>query len=111
MIIFFEREMNLEEKKEFLVKRLDELKISDIKVLDVRKKSSIADYIIIGSGTSDRQIESAIGYIRSDLKKFTKSVLKEEKSEGWISLDLFDIIIHLFTEEQRSIYRLEEIWK
>ena len=66
--------MNLEEKKEFLVKRLDELKISDIKVLDVRKKSSIADYIIIGSGTSDRQIESAIGYIRSDLKKFTSTL-------------------------------------
>lgn len=102
--------MNSTKKIEFLVKRLDDLKISDIKVLDVKNKSSLVDYIIIGTGTSNRQIESSITHIRTDLKNNNEIVAKEEKSDGWILLDLSDIIIHLFTEEQRRLYRFEEIW-
>ena len=87
------------------------MKILDIKVLDLKGKSSLADYMIIGSGTSSRQIESAMAHIRTDLKKEDEIVAKEEKSEGWVLLDLSDIIIHLFTEEQRHLYKFEEIWK
>lgn len=103
--------MNSTKKIEFLVKRLDDSKISDIKVLDVKNKSSLVDYIIIGTGTSNRQIESSIIHIRTDLKNNNEIVAKEEKSDGWILLDLSDIIIHLFTEEQRRLYKFEEIWR
>lgn len=101
----------MRDKIEFLIKRLDDLKILDIKVLDLKNKSSLVDYMIIGTGTSNRQIESTISHIRTDLKSEGELVNKEEKSDGWILLDLFDIIIHLFTEEQRQLYRFEEIWK
>lgn len=101
----------MRDKIEFLIKRLDDLKILDIKVLDLKSKSSLVDYMIIGTGTSNRQIESTISHIRTDLKSEGELVNKEEKSDGWILLDLSDIIIHLFTEEQRQLYRFEEIWK
>ena len=109
--MFINNKMNLIEKRDFLVKILDSLKILDIKVLDLKDKSSLADYMIIGSGTSNRQIESAMAHIRTDLKNEGEVVAKEEKSDGWVLLDLSDIIIHLFTEEQRNLYRFEEIWK
>ena len=99
------------DKIDFLTKRLDDLKISDVKVLNLKNKSSLVDYMIIGTGTSNRQIESAMSHIRTDLKNDGKFVNKEEKSDGWVLLDLSDIIIHLFTEEQRQLYRFEEIWR
>lgn len=108
---YYQYTINLNSKIDFLVKRLDDLKILNVKVLDLKGKSSLVDYMIIGTGTSNRQIESAISHIRTDLKNEGEFVNKEEKSEGWILLDLSNIIIHLFTEEQRQLYRFEEIWK
>lgn len=104
--------MNFEELKDFLLKKLDESKIEDIQVIDVSKKTSLTKLMIIGTGTSDRHIDSVAENIRKYLKEEFNYVAKkpEGKSTGWILLDLIDIFVNLFTEDVRKEYRLEDLW-
>ena len=104
--------MNLDELKDFLLKKLDENKIEDLKVIDVSKKTSLTRLMIIGTGTSDRHIDAVADNIRTALKEnfnFT-SKRAEGKSTGWVLLDLVDIFVNLFTAEVRNEYKLEDLW-
>jgi ribosome-associated protein len=81
-------------------------------LIDIRHLAVFADYFIICSGTSDRMLnalaKSVIEFLHQD---YHLSVTKEgEPTEGWVLLDAGDIIIHLFSPEQRNYYRLEELW-
>ena len=80
--------------------------------LDIRESSSFADYFIICSGTSNRQVQAIASSIELDLKKEGVYPLGVEGfSEGnWILLDYDDIIIHVFYEPVRSFYELERLW-
>ena len=104
--------MNLNELKDFILKKLDENKIEDITVIDVEKKTSLTKLMIIGTGTSDRHIDAVADNIRTAIKEefnFT-SKRPEGKSTGWILLDLVDIFVNLFTKEIRNEYKLENLW-
>lgn len=75
-------------------------------------KSSIADYLIVASGTSQRQVGAAAELLREELKKHG---LKNIGIEGltncdWVLIDTGDIIVHLFRPEVRSFYNIEGIW-
>lgn len=103
--------MFLEDKKNLIFKQLDDSKIENIEIINVAEKTSIADYIIIGNGRSEKHIEATFEKLRTDLKN--KNILPpatEGKSSNWLLLDLNDIIVHLFTEESRNLYKLEELW-
>jgi ribosome-associated protein len=81
-------------------------------LIDITDLAVFADYFIIGSGTSDRMLHalanSVIEFIHA---KFQWSVRTEgEPREGWILIDAGDIIIHLFSPEQRNYYKLEDLW-
>lgn len=103
--------MDLEELKKFVVKKLDELKVENIEVIDVKQKTTMTDCIIIGTGRSDKHIESTVEHLKSDLKDNGIKINKADgKSTGWMILDLLDIIVHVFTEENRKIYNLEGLW-
>jgi ribosome-associated protein len=71
-----------------------------------------ADYFIICSGTSDRMLHALANSIREFIHiKYKKSVRTEgEPREGWILIDAGDIIVHLFSPEQRNYYKLEDLW-
>lgn len=98
--------------KDFITHFLDSKKAQDIVTIDLRGKSSIADYLVIASGTSQRQIASMAQLLKEDLKK---QGVKDIHIEGltqcdWVLLDVGDVIVHLFRPEIRSFYNLEKMW-
>ncbi|MAP25120.1 MAG: ribosome silencing factor [Rickettsiales bacterium] len=90
---------------------LEEKKITDIVVIDLKDKSSIADTLIIGTGTSLRHIQSTAEHLRKKLKE-EKSLnhIEGDHHSDWVILDAGDHIVHLFTSETRSHYDLEKMW-
>ena len=102
---------NLDLKK-IIIKTLDSNKALDIVSIDLKDKSSIADYMIVASGTSSRHIQSLSEQV---LEKFKTNRLKNCKIEGkdsaeWKLVDGIDIVVHIFNPEKRKFYELEKIW-
>ena len=102
---------NLDLKK-IIIKTLDSNKAWDIVSIDLKDKSSIADYMIVASGTSSRHIQSLSEQV---LEKFKTNGLKNCKIEGkdsaeWKLVDGIDIVVHIFNPEKRKFYELEKIW-
>ena len=102
---------NLDLKK-IIIKTLDSNKALDIVSIDLKDKSSIADYMIVASGTSSRHIQSLSEQV---LEKFKTNGLKNCKIEGkdsaeWKLVDGIDIVVHIFTPEKRKFYELDKIW-
>ena len=96
----------------FIKNTLSKNKAKEITVIDLKKKTSIADYMIICSGTSNRHITALSSYLNEDLKKLNLNMLNIEgrKNGDWIIVDIGDIIIHLFRSEVREYYNLEKMW-
>ena len=93
-------------------KVLSDNKAKDIIKINLEKKSSIADFMIICSGTSSRHVISLSNFLVEALKKENLNTLNVEgKSNGdWVLVDAGDIIIHLFRSEVREYYALEKMW-
>lgn len=86
-------------------------KAFDIRALDISKVSSIADYLVIISGNSDKQNQAIADGIRTGLKKYGKVHDIEGESEGkWIVMDYGDVIVHIFSDQLRHYYKLDELW-
>ena len=102
---------NLDLKK-IIINTLDSNKALDIVSINLKDKSSIADYMIVASGTSSRHIQSLSEQV---LEKFKTNGLKNCKIEGkdsaeWKLVDGIDIVVHIFNPEKRKFYELEKIW-
>ena len=98
--------------KQIIIDTLDINKAQNIVSIDLKDKSSMADYMIIASGTSSRHIQSLSEQVLDELKN---SGLKDSKIEGkdsseWKLVDAIDIIIHIFHPEKRKFYNLEKMW-
>jgi ribosome-associated protein len=93
-------------------KVLSDNKAKDIIKINLEKKSSIADFMIICSGTSSRHVISLSNFLVEALKKENLNTLNVEgQSNGdWVLVDAGDIIIHLFRSEVREYYGLEKMW-
>lgn len=90
-----------------------ERKALDIVVLDVRGKSSYADFLVICSGTSDRHVQSIAELVSDTLRKEDriKPVGTEGLREGqWALVDLGDVVLHVFHQFTREVYALEDLW-
>jgi ribosome-associated protein len=86
-------------------------KAEDVKILDIGRISSVADYLVLASGFSDRQTQAIAEAVRTGLKKFGKALDIEGVREGnWIVIDYGDVIMHVFKEETRRYYNLDELW-
>lgn len=99
--------------KDLIVKSLDDDKALDIEVIDLTGQSALADYMIVASGTSSRQIVAMSEKLEERLKgRGCTHFRTEGTSEGnWIVCDVGDIIIHLFRPEVRAFYNIEEMWR
>jgi len=87
---------------------LEEKKATDILALDISEISTLADYFILASAENVRQLDALEDAVEEDVRL---EVNKEgESSSGWILMDYRDIVVHLFTKEQRAFYDLEKIW-
>ena len=98
--------------KEIVINTLDLNKAQNIVTIDLKDKSSIADYMIIASGTSSRHIQSLSEQV---LEKLKNNGVKDSRIEGkesgeWKLVDGIDLIIHIFHPEKRKFYELEKIW-
>ena len=98
--------------KRMILNTLDSNKALDIVSIDLANKSSIADYMIIASGTSSRHIQALS---EQELEKFKNSWIKNCKIEGkesndWKLIDGIDVIVHIFNPEKRKFYELEKMW-
>ncbi len=93
-------------------KSLSKNKAEEITIIDLKKKTSIADFMIICTGTSNRHLVALSNYLNEDLKKLRLNMLNIEgqKSGDWIVVDAGDIIVHLFRSEVREYYNLEKMW-
>lgn len=94
------------------MKFLDDRKAFNVVSINLSGKSSIADYMIIASGTSQRHVGSTAQMLREDLKSMG---YKNVNIEGmplcdWVLVDVGDIIVHLFRPEVRQFYNLEKMW-
>lgn len=86
-------------------------KALDVTALEIRCLSSIADYLVIASGSSDKQVQAIADSVRKGLKKFGKPLDMEGEKEGkWVVIDYGDVIVHVFQEELRRYYNLDELW-
>jgi ribosome-associated protein len=86
-------------------------KALNVKVLEIGRISSIADYLVLASGRSDKQTQAIADSVRQGLKKFGKALYIEGLKEGnWIIIDYGDVIVHVFQEEMRRHYNLDELW-
>lgn len=104
---------NTLETLKFCCEALLNKKAEDMIVLDVRDKSNLTDYFIIASGTSDPHLKALQGSLKDALKdhKMKNVKIDYEPGSGWVAIDLFDIVIHVFLKEKRDYYRLDLIWK
>ncbi len=107
-----QKKLSTEELVAFTLKFLDEHKAQDILSIDLKKKTSLTDYLIIASGSSTRQVLS-LARLLTDKFKEIKIPYRTEGEQGtgeWIIIDLGDIIIHIFHPHARAFYEIEELW-
>jgi ribosome-associated protein len=96
-----------------VVQALDAKKAEALCVLDVSQQSSITDYLILATGTSDPHLRA----LRVELEKVIDAQkvrilgMDTGRGSGWMVVDAFDVMVHLFTPENRDKYRMESLWK
>ncbi|QPC84202.1 ribosome silencing factor [Phototrophicus methaneseepsis] len=96
-----------------IVDVVEDNKAQDIVLLDLRPDTVIADFFVICNGSSDRQLRALTDYIREGLKedyKVRPFAVEGKPESGWVLLDYGDVVVHIFTAEQREFYGLESLW-
>lgn len=103
----------VEEIKDLVVNALDDLKAVNLVVVDVRGKTSIADFMVIASGTSDRHVKSLANNVVVEAKKAGVDPLgiEGDKVGEWVLVDMGDVIVHVMLQQTRDFYQLEKLWE
>ena len=104
--------MNSKEMALIAAKALDDKKGKEIRVLEIEKLTSLADYFVICSGSSNTQINALCGSVEKALDELGVPVLRREgyRDGTWVLLDYGDIVVHVFNAEARDFYSLERLW-
>jgi len=98
---------------EIIDKVLDDSKALNISKLDISKKSTLCDFLYIATGTSNRHVKSIANHIVKKFKSLGMAHIpvEGESSSNWIIIDLGNAIIHIFQQEARDKYKLEDMWE
>ena len=104
--------MNSEELADLVVDALDEIKGLDIIKLDVRKMTTVTDWMIVASGTSSRHVQALIDNVAEKAKAAGHRPIGVEGESGgeWVLLDLQDALVHVMQPKVREFYNLEKLW-
>lgn len=105
--------MTAEEKANKIKEILDSKKAERIDIIPLKGKTPIAEYFVIASGTSSTHINSLAGEVEEKMAELSVNPLHQEGESGstWKLLDYGDVIVHIFSEDSRNSYKLEELWK
>jgi ribosome-associated protein len=104
--------MNSEQLCTLIVDALDDVKAQDIIKLDVRKMTSVTDYMIVASGTSNRHVKALVDNVSEKAREAGHKPIGMEGEEGgeWVLLDLQDALVHVMLPKVREFYNLEKLW-
>jgi len=105
--------MQVEALRDLVVRTLDDMKAIDLTVIDVRGKTSITDYFVLASGTSDRHVKAMAETVHVPGQGARERPLGSEGvSEGeWALVDLNGVVVHLMLPKVRDYYQLEKLWQ
>ena len=104
--------MKHEEMIKNIVRILDDKKAEDIKAIEIRELTIVADCFVIASGTSSTHIKALAGEVEDVMEKMgVKPNHIEGRATGWIVLDYDTVIVHIFQKESREYYNLERLWQ
>lgn len=92
---------------------LEEKKSEDIKVIEIGTISVLADYFIIANGNNPSQVDAMVQSVMEELSKkgYEPKRVEGIRTSGWVLLDYGDVVIHIFSKEDRLFYDLERIWR
>ncbi len=92
---------------------LDDLKAREVAVLDVRGKTSVTDYMVVASGTSERHVHALAEKVVEKLAehKIKPLGVEGEYARDWMLVDVGDVIVHVMLPETRNFYQLEKLWQ
>ena len=95
------------------VKALEDKKGEDVKIIDIQGVSILADYFIIAGGSNVSQVQAMADQVQEDLAKagYFCSQVEGYQNASWVLLDYRDIIVHVFSREDRLFYDLERLWR
>ncbi|PVY78860.1 ribosome-associated protein [Tamilnaduibacter salinus] len=105
--------MNADTLKNTVLNALDDLKARDVTVMDVSDRTSVTDYMVLASGTSNRHVRSLVDEVTRQAKAAgarTGGVEGGEVSD-WLLVDLGDVVVHVMTPTTREFYDLERLWR
>ncbi|HEU4708479.1 MAG TPA: ribosome silencing factor [Methylophilaceae bacterium] len=104
--------MDIEVMKQAVIDAIEDIKGFDITVMDVRKLTSMTNYMIVASATSTRQAKAMADNVREKLKEKGAEIrgVEGEKEGEWVLVDLGDIIVHVMLPATRAYYNLEQLW-
>lgn len=105
--------MQAEQLRELVVNALENIKAQDVSVIDVRDRTSVTDYMVLASGTSNRHVKSLAESVVSEARE---QGVRAGNMEGaavsdWILVDLGDVVVHLMMPATREFYDLERLWR
>lgn len=104
--------MTVQEKLDLITTTIDDMKAEDIQILDVRDKTSIADFFVVCSVSNDRLLSAIAEKVDEKLREHKERPLRREGGRnGWLLHDYGDIILHVMRDEQRQFYDLETLWR
>mgnify|MGYP001827789667 CR=1 FL=1 len=104
--------MNSEQLTDLVVDALDDIKAQDVTRLDVRDMTTVTDYMVIASGTSNRHVQALADNVAEKAKEAGHRPIGIEGEEGgeWVLLDLQDALVHVMLPKVREFYNLEKLW-
>lgn len=96
-----------------MVNALEDKKGEDIVLLDIKDVASFTDYFVICTGSSDRMLDALANGAMDDVRKKYKRKAKKQGNarDGWVIVDYGDVVVHLFSPDQRDFYNIEELWE
>lgn len=108
-----ETRTDLVQQLEACVASLEDRKAEEIKILDVRGRSTITDYFILASGNSEPHLKALRRSVEEACDETGVALVgtESEAASGWVVIDAFDFMVHLFLPDVRDSYRLEQLWR
>lgn len=102
--------MQADALRQLVVDALEDMKAEETVVLDIRDRTTIAIYMVVASGRSDRHVRSIADRVVEGVRDARMGRVSEERSRDWVLLDAGDVVVHVMLPETRQLYALEKLW-